>query len=100
MGYYHIMISDVCAPAKDKLPEWFKEKYKSTIDFSGEYWRTFSEYKRYSVLRDIEEDTQKLMQEIDGFNCLNYVFFADEGYLDVSHVHITPNDITEINIQD
>jgi hypothetical protein len=97
MGYRHIMISDTMIPRENQLPDWFKDKYEGVIDFSGDYWRTYGEYKRYMTLSDIEEDTQRVIKELD-CTSIRLVFFADESepeFPDISHVYITNTEITE-----
>lgn len=101
MGYRHIMISDTLVPEEKDLPEWFKEKWKEYVDFSGEYWRTYSEYKLYGPFGEFIKDVQKLLDssEPEFFCCdvCQLVFFADEGDADVRHVYLRKDKNNEIS---
>lgn len=100
MGYRHQVISDTMVPSKEKLPEWFVEKYEEFIDFDGDYWASRGGYKRYGIFRSLEYDIQKVIAEVEHDRKVQLVFFADEsivqGHADVSHVTITADKITEI----
>ena len=104
MGYRHQVISDTMVPAYYALPEWFIEKYKEIIDFKRDYWASYTEYKRYGVLSEFNEDVQRVVKELDNLGELSLpeirlVYFADESDSDnpdISHVTITKDSIIEI----
>jgi hypothetical protein len=97
MGYRHIVISDVHVPKCEEIPKWFEEKYEGVIDFSGNYWKSFNEYKRYGLLRKFEEDVQEVIIEL-GWHDIILVFFSDEDSLDVSHVTVSSTGIEEVRM--
>lgn len=109
MGYRHVVISQTLAPKAKDLPSWFVTKYENIIDFEGDYWRSYHEYKRYGALCELDKDIQylinndELKQGEDNLDKFQLVYFADEGlisrgYPDVSHVLITKCNIVEIKL--
>jgi len=99
MGYRHQMISDTMVPSEEMLPKWFTDKYGHIVDFSGSYWRSYDENKRYSPpMCDFEEDIQKILSKANG-SSIRLVYFADEGnedYPDIIHIHITQESINTL----
>lgn len=79
MGYRHIMMSETMVPATEVLPKWFLHKYDGIVDFSGEFWKTFTEYKRYGVMEDFPFDVQKVLKELEIEGVVRLVWFADES---------------------
>lgn len=99
MGYRHQVISDTMAPKKEKLPEWFVNKYDGNIDFDRQYWASFTELKRYMALDTFNEDVQKILKELDDGDSIKLIYFADESderSPDVIHAYITADEIVEI----
>ena len=98
MGYRHQVISDTMVPQSELLPEWFKEKYCNIIDFNRNFWVSYTEYKRYGILLEFDNDVQKGVKEL-GLPNIRLVYFADESYQenpDISHVSITKDSIIEV----
>lgn len=102
MGYRHIMIANGTLPEKSELPQWFMDKYNHCIDFSGSYWKSYTEYKMEMSFATIKDDFQKLLQEvnIDDDDQIQLVFFSEEGLwqygkIDITHVDITKDYINE-----
>ena len=98
MGYRHQVISDTMVPKKEQLPSWFLDKYDGLINFDNGFWTSFTEYKRYGALSNLEFDAQKVIVELNLDN-IRLVFFADESdedRPDISHVNITRDNIVEL----
>ena len=98
MGYRHQVISDTLTPKADSLPKWFKERYESVIDFDRDFWASKTEYKRYGILLEFNDDVQKVLQEMN-LDKIRLIYFADESSIfnpDISHVTITKCAIVEI----
>lgn len=103
MGYRHQVISDTMVPKKEKLPEWFTEKYEGWIDLDRDFWASYSEGKRYGIFSDLEKDVQQVLKEIAPTDSIRLVFFSDESderCPDVTHTTITADKITEIRPED
>jgi len=77
MGYRHIVISHTLI--EEPAPEWLREKYEGVIDFSGQYWRSYGEYKRYGVLSDFNIDVQKYLIESNFIYEFVLIYYADES---------------------
>tara|TARA_R110002167_G_C12394201_1_gene626230 strand:+ start:381 stop:668 length:288 start_codon:yes stop_codon:yes gene_type:complete len=85
-------------PKSERLPEWFKEKYEGVIDFSRDFWASYTEQKRYGLFYDLDNDVQKVVQELNESE-IRLVYFADESDSenpDISHVSITKDSIVEV----
>lgn len=99
MGYRHQVISDTMVPSKEKLPEWFAEKYKDVINFENDFWCSYTEYKRYGILEPLHSDIQKVLIELGCQDEIRLVYFADESdndHPDISHVTITTGEVVEL----
>lgn len=111
MGYRHIMVSETLVPNYINLPLWFKEKYKGVVDFDRDYWASYTEYKRYGLLANFEEDVQKVLNELYTEDSpykhlyeesIRLIFYADESdddYPDLSYVVVTKDKIKEVNMR-
>jgi hypothetical protein len=99
MGYRHQVISDITVIECKRLPKWFTEKYKKAINFSNDFWVSYTEYKRYGVLKDFNTDVQKVLIEDGQGKSIQLVYFADESHAtspDISHIYITAEEIVEM----
>ena len=67
MGIRHIMISNICVPGKDELPDWFVEKWSEDVSLKdyADFWLTKTEHKAHGKFSEFPEDVLKALKEID-----------------------------------
>ena len=102
MGYRHQVVSNINPLYGLEMPQWFREKHESFIDFDeASYWFSRHEFKMHGPFKDLNTDIQKVLQETSGASPLptevQLVYFADEGEVDhpdIAHVTITAKKIT------
>ena len=102
MGHRHQVISCTFAPSVDKLPDWFKHKYSDRIDFTGDYWNSYDECKMHTTLVSFNEDTQKVLIELDYNHSVVLLYHSDDNSyydIDVVHFRISKEGITETRLQ-